>query len=123
MRLITLSVRTCRPLANERRAHAAGVLCQHFDVVGGSRLQVGQSVRAHVSNEEVDGLVHAWKHREVSEKLKRSKNQVTAFRNQDIIHNVCACLINRNGFVKAHLQGCRSAGIPGWVQSPGPRPP
>lgn len=27
---------------------------------------------------------------EVSEKLKRSKNQVTAFRNQDIIHNVCA---------------------------------
>lgn len=76
VRLITLPVRTCRPLANERRAHAAGVLCQHFDVVGGSRLQVGQSVRAHVSNEEVDGLVHAWKHRAENEKWVRNWREV-----------------------------------------------
>lgn len=47
--------RTCRPLSGQRLAHAAGVLSHHFNVVGGPRLQVVQSVRGHVTHEEVHG--------------------------------------------------------------------
>ena len=56
-------MRTCRSLAGERDAGAAGVLSHHFDVVGGSGLQVVQSVRGDVADEDVDGLScgGAWK--------------------------------------------------------------
>lgn len=56
------AVHTCGSLSRERCAHAAGVLSYDFDVVGGSRLQVVQSVRAHVAHKEVDGLGCACKH-------------------------------------------------------------
>lgn len=57
----TVSVRTCCSPSIERLTHAAGVLGHHFNIVGGSRLQVVQSVRAHVAHKEVHGLAcGAW---------------------------------------------------------------
>lgn len=60
--IFTVSVHTCCSLSSEWCAHATGVLSNDFDIVGGSRLQVVQSVGAHVAHEEINGLVCACKH-------------------------------------------------------------
>lgn len=57
----TVTVRTRCSLSIERLTHAAGVLGHHFNIVGGSGLQVVQRVRAHVAHKEVHGLAcGAW---------------------------------------------------------------
>lgn len=59
--LICCLEHTCCSLSNERCTDTCGVLSQDFDVVGGSRLQVGRCERGDVSNEEADWLIFAWK--------------------------------------------------------------
>lgn len=60
----TVIVRTCCSLSGERCTHAAGVLRYHFNIVGGSRQQVVQSIRSHIAHKEVNGLVCACNNKE-----------------------------------------------------------
>lgn len=57
-------VHTCRSLPGEGHAHAAGVLSHHFDVIRGSRQQVVQSGRGHITHKEINGLVFACEYTE-----------------------------------------------------------
>lgn len=68
-------VRTGRPLPGQRAARPADVLSRHLEVVGGPGLQVVQSVGGHVTNEEVHGLVSAWKDNNVQNSVRKSEHQ------------------------------------------------
>lgn len=62
MVFLTAFVLTCCSLSIQRCAHAPGVLSHHVHIVGGSRLQVVQSVGGHVTHKEVYWLFCAsWK--------------------------------------------------------------
>lgn len=69
------AVRTCSSLSGQGGAHAAGVLSHDFNVVGGSGLQVVQSVGGNVAHEEVGGLIRACRHKTESWFRSRSKIQ------------------------------------------------
>ena len=53
--------RTCCSLSGQRVAPASEVLSNHLQVVGGAGQQVVQSVRRHVTHEEIHGRRCAWK--------------------------------------------------------------